>query len=133
MTFIVRDLDRMERMLTTVLGAVRVYDSGSRTFSLSEERFFLVGEGSTATWVAIMLGDGGLPRSYNHVAFQVERADLPGLRATIAELGLDIRPPRSRVDGEGDSIYFHDDDGHLFELHAGSLRERLSAYAPSES
>lgn len=129
MTFIVRDLDRMERMLTSVLGAVRVYDSGSDTFSLSEERFFLVGEGAGATWVAIMLGDGGLPRSYNHVAFQVERADLPRLRATIAELGLDLRPPRSRVDGEGESIYFHDDDGHLFELHAGSLRERLVAYA----
>ena len=130
MTFIVRDLDRMERILTDVLGAVRVYDSGSRTFSLSEERFFLIGEGQTATWVAIMLGDGGLPRSYNHIAFQVERGDLPALRATIQEFGLDIRPPRSRVDGEGDSIYFYDDDGHLFELHAGSLRERLAVYTP---
>lgn len=129
MTFIVRDLDRMERILTTVLGAVRVYDSGSDTFSLSQERFFLVGDGPTATWVAIMVGDGGLPRSYNHVAFQVEAGDLPRLRATVAGLGLDIRPPRSRVDGEGDSIYFHDDDGHLFELHSGSLRERLRAYA----
>lgn len=129
-TFIVRDLDRTERILTTVLGAVRVYDSGSDTFSLSEERFFLVGEGESATWVATMLGDGGLPRSYNHVAFQVERADLPGLRAKVAELGLDLRPPRSRVEGEGDSIYFYDDDGHLFELHAGSLRERLAVYVP---
>ena len=128
-TFIVRDLDRMERMLTTVLGAVRVYDSGSDTFSLSEERFFLIGDGPKATWVAIMLGDGGLPRTYNHVAFQVERADLPRLRAAVVALGLDIRPPRSRVDGEGDSLYFHDDDGHLFELHAGSLRERLRAYS----
>ncbi|WP_022890367.1 FosX/FosE/FosI family fosfomycin resistance hydrolase [Agromyces italicus] len=130
-TFIVRDLDRMERMLTTVLGAVRVYDSGSDTFSLSEERFFLIGEGDAATWVATMRGDGGLPRSYNHVAFQVERADLPDLRAKIAGLGLDIRPPRSRVEGEGDSIYFYDDDGHLFELHAGSLRERLAVYVPA--
>ena len=48
---------------------------------------------------------------------------------TIAGLGLDIRPPRSRVDGESDSIYFHDHDGHLFELHAGSLRERLAVYS----
>lgn len=24
---------------------------------------------------------------------------------------------------------FYDDDGHLFELHAGSLRERLATYA----
>ena len=128
-TFIVSDLDRMEQVLTTVLGAVRVYDSGSDTFSLSEERFFLIGDGDTATWVAIMQGDTVLPRTYNHVAFQVQREDLPALRETIVQLGLDIRPPRSRVDGEGDSIYFHDHDGHLFELHAGSLRERLTAYS----
>ncbi|MFF2272234.1 FosX/FosE/FosI family fosfomycin resistance hydrolase [Agromyces sp. NPDC058136] len=129
-TFIVRDLDRMERILTTVLGAVRVYDSGSATYSLSPERFFLVGDGDAATWVAIMQGDGGMPRSYNHVAFQVERGDLPALREKVAALGLELRPPRSRVDGEGDSLYFYDDDGHLFELHAGSLRERLAVYAP---
>ncbi|WP_255368557.1 FosX/FosE/FosI family fosfomycin resistance hydrolase [Agromyces sp. CF514] len=129
-TFIVRDLDRMEQILLTVLGAKRVYDSGERTFSLSAERFFLVGDGPTATWIAIMQGDGGLPRSYNHVAFQVERVDLPELRSRIAELGLDLRPPRSRVDGEGESIYFYDEDGHLFELHAGSLRERLAVYEP---
>jgi catechol 2,3-dioxygenase-like lactoylglutathione lyase family enzyme len=128
-TFIVRDLDRMEQVLTAVLDAVRVYDSGSDTFSLSEERFFLIGDGDTATWVAIMQGDTMLPRTYNHVAFQVQREDLPTLRETIVQLGLDIRPPRSRVDGEGDSIYFHDHDGHLFELHAGSLRERLTAYS----
>jgi catechol 2,3-dioxygenase-like lactoylglutathione lyase family enzyme len=128
-TFIVSDLDRMEQLLTAVLGAVRVYDSGSETFSISEERFFLVGEVDTATWVAIMQGDAAVPRTYNHVAFQVLREDLPALRQTITGLGLDIRPPRSRVDGEGDSIYFYDHDGHLFELHAGSLRERLAVYS----
>lgn len=90
---------------------------------------FLIGEGDAATWVATMQGDAALPRTYNHVAFQVRRQDLPALRKTITGLGLDIRPPRSRVAGEGDSIYFYDDDGHLFELHAGSLRERLSVYS----
>lgn len=132
-TFIVRDLDRMEQLLVAVLGAVRVYDSGSDTFSLSEERFFLIGEGDAATWVAIMQGDTALPRTYNHVAFQVRREDLLALRQKVTGLGLDIRPPRSRVDGEGDSIYFHDHDGHLFELHAGSLRERLAAYSAGAS
>lgn len=76
-----------------------------------------------------MRGDAALQRTYNHVAFQVRRHDLPGLRETITGLGLDIRPPRSRVDGEGDSIYFYDHDGHLFELHAGCLRERLAVYS----
>ena len=48
-------------------------------------------------------------------------------------MGLDIRPPRSRVDGEGDSIYFYDHDGHVFELHAGSLPERLAVYSAGTS
>ena len=111
-------------------GAVRVYGSGSDTFSLSEERFFLIGDGDTATpRAAIMQGDTDCRAPTTTVAFQVQREDLPALRETIVQLGLDIRPPRSRVDGEGDSIYFHDHDGHLFELHAGSLRERLTAYS----
>ena len=44
MTFIVSDLDKMEGILTTVLDAKKVYDSGENTFSLSEERFFLIGD-----------------------------------------------------------------------------------------
>ena len=129
-TYLVRDLDRMESILTRVLGAVRVYDSGADTFSLSEERFFLVGSGEAATWIAIMQADTDLPRTYNHVAFQVDRADLAVMRQRIDELGLECRPPRSRVEGEGESVYFYDDDHHLFELHAGSLRERLAVYVP---
>ena len=44
LTFVVRDLDRMARILTTVLDARLVYESGDATFSLSRERFFLVGD-----------------------------------------------------------------------------------------
>jgi hypothetical protein len=36
--------------------------------------------------------------------------------------------PRPRVPGEGRSIYFYDYDSHLFELHTGTLGERLSRY-----
>jgi catechol 2,3-dioxygenase-like lactoylglutathione lyase family enzyme len=53
MTFIVRDLDRMEALLTAILGAEKVYDSGGQTFSLSKERFFTVAN----MWLAIMEGD----------------------------------------------------------------------------
>jgi fosfomycin resistance protein FosX len=42
LTFIVRDLDRMEQLLRSVLSAQNVYDSGEATFSLSKERFFIV-------------------------------------------------------------------------------------------
>ena len=56
-TFIVRDLDRMEQILTSVLSARKVYDSGNNTFSLSREKFFLVGAEPAAVWVAIMEGE----------------------------------------------------------------------------
>ena len=42
-TFIVKDLDRMEKLLTTVLDARKIYDSGENTFSISRERFFDIG------------------------------------------------------------------------------------------
>ena len=83
MTFIVRDLSRMEAILTTVLGARKVYDSGDETFSLSRERFFLVG-GTTSgpnapspIWIAIMEGESLPSRTYNHVAFKISEADYP--------------------------------------------------------
>ncbi len=35
---------------------------------------------------------------------------------------------RSRVEGEGRSLYFYDYDNHLFELHTGTLFQRLQKY-----
>jgi fosfomycin resistance protein FosX len=46
----------------------------------------------------------------------------------ITELGLETIPDRKRIAGEGKSIYFHDYDNHLFELHTGSLDDRLTHY-----
>jgi len=43
-------------------------------------------------------------------------------------LGLEVRESRSRVKGEGCSIYFYDYDNHLFELHTETLEERLILY-----
>lgn len=136
-TFIARDLNRMESILTTILDARRVYDSGDETFSLSRERFFLVGgspgdpDAPAPIWLAIMEGEGLPSRSYNHVAFKIADADYPALVQRVKALGLDVRESRPRVPGEGRSIYFHDDDNHLFELHTATLDERLKRYAES--
>jgi fosfomycin resistance protein FosX len=133
-TFIVRDLDRMETLLTSVLGARKVYDSGEDTFSLSKERFFLVGgaagdpDAPAPVWIAAMEGEPLPSRSYNHVAFGIGEAEYDACLERIRALGLDLREGRSRVDGEGRSIYFHDDDNHLFELHTGTLGGRLKRY-----
>lgn len=123
-TFVVHDLDRMERLLTEVLGARKVYDSGIATFSLARERFFLIGE----VWVAAMEGEPLPARTYNHVAFKIDDADYDACLARIRALGLEVREGRPRVEGEGRSIYFHDYDNHLFELHTGTLQERLARY-----
>ena len=124
-TFIVRDLDRMEKILTTVLFAKKIYDSGEETFSLSKERFFDVG----GVWVATMEGAPLAERSYNHVAFQMGPDEYEDRLARIKSLGLDLREGRARVPGEGQSIYFYDHDNHMFELHSGTLHERLARYA----
>jgi fosfomycin resistance protein FosX len=136
-TFIVRDLDRMEDILTKILGARRVYDSGNETFSLSKERFFLVGgelgdpDAPAPIWIAIMEGEPLQNRTYDHVAFKIEEADYEICLDRVLALGLNVRGGRSRVHGEGSSIYFHDDDNHLFELNTGTLSQRLTRYAQS--
>ena len=124
-TFIVSDLDAMSCILTEVLKARVVYSSGEDTFSLSQEKFFMVGD----VWIAIMQGEGLCERSYNHVAFKIDEHDFDDRLETIRRLGLDFRPPRPRVDGEGRSIYFYDNDNHLFELHTGTLEMRLENYS----
>ncbi|MDX8454826.1 FosX/FosE/FosI family fosfomycin resistance hydrolase [Mesorhizobium sp. VK9D] len=125
MTFVVRDLDRMSDILSGVFDAREVYDSGARKFSLSREKFFLIGD----LWIAIMEGAPLSERSYNHIAFKIDDGDFDRYAERVKKLGLDMRTPRPRVEGEGRSIYFHDDDNHLFELHTGTLAERLARYA----
>lgn len=124
-TFITSDLDRMQTILETVFNAHCIYNSGDDQFSLSEERFFLIGD----IWVATMLGDPLPSRSYNHVAFQIDDSEFDDRKARIEALGLGLRPPRPRVKGEGRSLYFYGPDNHLFELHTGTLEQRLARYA----
>jgi catechol 2,3-dioxygenase-like lactoylglutathione lyase family enzyme len=124
-TFVVRDLDRMTRILTGIFGAREVYASGDETFSIAREKFFQTGD----LWIAVMEGEPLPSRTYNHVAFKIEDAELEAYEAKVKAMGLEIRPPRQRLPGEGRSLYFYDDDNHLFELHTGTLAERIELYA----
>lgn len=127
-TFIVSDLDKMERMLTIVLDAKKIYDSGETTFSLSKERYFDV----SGIWLAMMEG-APLPKpTYNHIAFKIKPNDYEDRLERIRALGLEIKEGRERIEGEGQSIYFYDYDNHLFELHSGTLEERLHCYDESQ-
>lgn len=123
-TFIVRDLDRMAALLIDVLDAEEIYASGEATFSISKEKFFLVG----GTWIAIMEGPALAEKTYNHVAFKIDDEHFEDFAERIRAFGLEVRKDRERVEGEGRSLYFYDFDNHLFELHTGTLEQRLERY-----
>jgi len=114
----------MAHFLTTIFDAKEMYSSGDKTFSISREKFFLIND----MWVAIMEGDPLSEKTYNHVAFKVPQDDLAKYIERVRTLGIEVREGRSRVPGEGSSLYFYDYDNHLFELHTGTLQQRLDRY-----
>ena len=124
-TFIVKDIEHASMFWEKIFNAKEVYSSGNETFSLSKEKFFLVND----LWICIMEGEPFAERTYNHIAFQIQENELNDYLVRIKDLGLEIKPERPRVSGEGRSIYFYDFDNHLFELHTGTLDERLQQYA----
>ncbi|MBC1545389.1 fosfomycin resistance hydrolase FosX [Listeria cossartiae] len=123
-TLIVKDLNRTTAFLQNIFDAEEIYSSGDKTFSLSKEKFFLI----AGLWICIMEGDSLQERTYNHIAFQIQSEEVDEYIERIKSLGVEIKPERPRVQGEGRSIYFYDFDNHLFELHAGTLEERLKRY-----
>lgn len=76
-----------------------------------------------------MEGESLPSRTYNHVAFKIANDEYENYLQRVHELGLEVREGRSRVQGEGQSIYFYDDDNHMFELHTGTLDDRLKRYS----
>ncbi|WP_159880067.1 VOC family protein [Aquitalea denitrificans] len=78
-------------------------------------------------WLCLSLDESvaeGVKAGYTHAAFSVSAEDFASARAALTALG--IRPCKENR-SEGDSFYFRDPDGHLLELHAGSLESRLAA------
>ncbi|GGC92930.1 FosX/FosE/FosI family fosfomycin resistance hydrolase [Enterococcus wangshanyuanii] len=124
MTFIVQDLKKATQFFEQIFDAKEVYSSGDETFSIAREKFFLIGD----LWIAIMEGESLPTRTYDHIAFKIEEGEYELYLERIERLGLDIRKGRTRVEGEANSIYFYDFDNHLFELHTGTLEERLKQY-----
>jgi catechol 2,3-dioxygenase-like lactoylglutathione lyase family enzyme len=128
-TLIVQNLERTANLLSFVLGAKEVYDSGEKTFSLSKKRFFLLG----GTWIAIMEGTSLAERTYNHIAFKISESQFEDYRHRLERAEFEFGEGRPRVPGEGKSLYFYDYDNHLFELHTGTLEERLQTYKKIEN
>jgi len=123
-TLIVKDIGRTSEIVTRVLGGRQIYDSGDKTFSISKERFFDI----NGVWIALMEGDPLSSKTYNHIAFKTNEQSLPEYINKIKALGLEMKEPRPRQPEEGQSLYFYDYDNHLFELHTGTLNQRLEFY-----
>jgi catechol 2,3-dioxygenase-like lactoylglutathione lyase family enzyme len=117
-TFIVKDLQRTALFFEKIFDAKEVYSS-------STVKYFLIND----LWIALNKGEPPSERSYNHIAFQITEIEFDSYVARIKEVGAEIRSDRLiRIAGEGRSIYFYDFDNHLFELHTGTLPERLESY-----
>ncbi|NMC57482.1 MAG: FosX/FosE/FosI family fosfomycin resistance thiol transferase [Eubacteriaceae bacterium] len=126
-TLIVRDINKTKFFLEKVFDAKEIYSSEEKTFSLYKEKYFLIND----IWICIMQNDDITYRTYNHIAFEIPSDEVDAYIERIKEAGAEILPGRTRINGEGKSIYFYDFDNHLFELHTGNLKERLSAYLKS--
>lgn len=123
-TLIVGNLEKSAQLFKILFAAEEIYDSRKKNFSLAREKFFLIGD----LWLVLMEGEPKQEKTYHHIAFKITESDFSNYKNRIESLGLEIWPTRSRVEGEGRSLYFYDYDQHLFELHTGTLTERLSRY-----
>lgn len=116
----VSDLERSIRFYQEALGATLLVKGRSLAY------FDLGG-----LWLALNT-EPDIPRSeirqsYTHLAFTVDEEDLPALEAKLAACGA-LLPGRERHSRDKSSLYFEDPDGHKFEFHTGTLRDRLDYY-----
>jgi catechol 2,3-dioxygenase-like lactoylglutathione lyase family enzyme len=123
-TFIVKDIERTASFLTNIFGAKEIYQSSNKIFSKSKEKYFLI----NGLWFAIMEGEPLSEKTYNHVALKISEAEFEKYKERLHSAGVEILEDRNRIEGEGKSLYFYDYDNHLFELHTGTLDNRLESY-----
>ena len=66
--------------------------------------------------------------SYTHMAFSITLSEFDETLDKLKKLNVSILPSRARDDRDKKSIYFEDPDGHKFEFHTGTLKDRMDYY-----
>ncbi|WP_373605139.1 MULTISPECIES: FosM family fosfomycin resistance protein [Bacillus] len=83
-------------------------------------------------WLALNV-EKDIPRqdihhSYTHIAFSIDEEDVDHMYHKLKDLNVNILPGRPRDERDQKSIYFTDPDGHKFEYHTGTLKDRIDYY-----
>jgi len=124
-TLIFTDLERTSRLFSDIFEAEEVYDSGAKKHSLFKEKSFLI----IGVWVVIMESEDIKSETYHYVAFKISDSEYDIYKEKLGAFDIRMRESRPRIEGEGRSLYFYDYDNNLFELHTGTLEERLDNYS----